>query len=107
MEAPNLSHETFLTLQQAAKRLPGRRHISSVFRYAHKGVRGIRLETIVVGGRRYTSVEALDRFIIATTAAADGKPAPARTAKHRQRAVEAAERELDRAGITDRPKRPK
>ena len=34
-----------------------------------------------------------------------GKPAPARTAKKRQRAIAAAERELDLAGITNKLKR--
>ena len=47
------------------------------------GVRGIRLESIMVGGTRCTSVQALQRFFDALTAAADAQkfrrdhPAPA------------------------------
>jgi hypothetical protein len=32
-------------------------------------VRGVRLETVVIGGKRFTSVEALERFAEASTAA--------------------------------------
>jgi hypothetical protein len=42
-------------------------HISTVFRWHQRGVRGIKLETILMGGGRFTSVEALIRFCDATT----------------------------------------
>jgi hypothetical protein len=57
------------------------------------------LESIVCAGRRYTSVEAIERFVAATTAAANGERPPIRTPRQRQRAIEAAEREM---GITPR-----
>jgi hypothetical protein len=85
--------------------MPGRPSISSLWRWYRRGVRGAKLETIVIGGRRrYTSVQALERFITATTAAADGAPKPVRTAKQRQRSIAAAERELLREGIGRRGK---
>ena len=52
----------------------GRRiHPSTLHRWRLRGTRGVKLETLLVGGTRYTSVEALNRFFAATTAAADGE----------------------------------
>jgi hypothetical protein len=90
----NLQLETLVALCQAGKLLPGRPHVSTLYRWHLRGIRGIRLETILIGGRRYTSQEALERFFAATTAAANGAPTPPRTPKQRQRAIEQAEREI-------------
>ena len=60
-----------------------------------KGVRGVRLETFLRGGIRYTSDEAIERFFAATTAAADGDTPPVRTSRQRERAMQQAEREFD------------
>jgi hypothetical protein len=93
--------ESVISLTEATRRAPGRRNLSTVWRWHMHGVRGIRLETIVCGGRRFTSAEALQRFFAATTAARDGIPAtPApRTSRQRRAAIAAAERQLDAAGI--------
>jgi hypothetical protein len=88
--------ETLVTLAQAAKRLPGRPHVSTLWRWARRGVRGIVLETYVVAGRRFTSTEALERFASATTAAANGVSPPMRTPARREREIKNAERELAR-----------
>ena len=45
---------------------------STVHRWRLRGVRGVTLESILVGGVRHTSVQALGRFFAASTAAADG-----------------------------------
>ena len=86
--------ESLITLTQASNRLPTRPHVSTIWRWYTRGVRGVRLETIVIAGRRLTSIEALDRFAAATTAAADGQPAPVRTPRQREQAIAAAERRL-------------
>ena len=99
--------EPVLTLTEAAKLLPGRPHISTLHRWRTRGVHGVKLITEKVGGRRVVAIGDLEAFIAATTAAADGKPAPTRTAKKRLRAIEDAERELDLAGITDTKKGPR
>lgn len=52
--------------------LSNRVHISTVHRWRQRGARGAKLETLLVGGGRYTSIEALHRFFAASTAAADG-----------------------------------
>lgn len=91
--------EQKLTLNQAARRLGV--NPSTTWRWALNGVRGVRLETYSVGVKRYTSVEALERFIAATTAAASNQavPSDARTPNQLERAIDHVERELDRNGI--------
>jgi hypothetical protein len=91
--------ESLLSLADAAKALPGHPHITTLWRWRKCGVRGVRLETVLVGGRRYTSREAVERFVAATTAVADGEPLPIRTCKQRQWAIERAERELEAWGF--------
>ena len=49
-------------LKELAKSLPGRPHLSSIYRWSSSGLRGVRLETFKLGGRRYTSRESLARF---------------------------------------------
>jgi len=75
--------------------------IPTIWRWRQRGIRGIKLETFLIGGRRFTTTEAHRRFVEATTAAADGpaRPTTARTSRQRQRAIEEAERALDAAGI--------
>jgi len=101
----DISSERLLSLTEAAKSLPGRPHISSIFRWLSNGVRGVKLESCLIGGRRFTSQEALERFCAATTAAADGGPAPVRTSRQRQRAIEQAERRLNRNPLKAIPQR--
>lgn len=92
--AIDISTESLLSLPDASKTLPGRPALSTIHRWRLRGVRGTKLETCLIGGRRYTSLEALARFSTATTDAADGKSPPARTQRQRQLAIERAEREL-------------
>jgi hypothetical protein len=93
-------NESLLTLSQAARSLPNLRgdgngvNSATVWRWAMTGCKGVRLESAIVGGIRYTSREALERFFAATTAAADGIAAPVRTSRQREAAIAAAEREL-------------
>lgn len=58
--------ETMLTFSQAASHLPrmqGKKiHTSTLWRWARKGVQGVKLETRKLGGRFFTSLEALERF---------------------------------------------
>ena len=97
------------------KNLPNRRSskrvaISTVWRWSLRGVHGIRLETLKVGGTLCTSVAALQRFFDAVTERDNPTPAspfssPAgqmwlrRTPAARRRAIAEAERRLDEAGI--------
>lgn len=101
----DLQTETPIYLADVPAYLPkhptsGKRvHINAIYRWVRAGVRGVKLETIAIGGTLATSVQAVQRFCDACTAAKLGTlPAP-RTNRQRQAAIEKAERDLQAAGI--------
>lgn len=51
--------------------------LQTVYRWIHVGIRGIRLESYLRGGRRFTTTEAVARFVEATSGMADDELAPA------------------------------
>jgi len=57
--------ETIIPWGMASNYLPGQPCPGTLRRWM-KGVHGVQLETIKVGGRRFTSVEACERFIAAS-----------------------------------------
>ncbi len=69
--------EELLTFAQAARRARPRGSKpaapSSLWRWHTRGIAGIKLETICLGGTRYTSAEALQRFFDQVTAAKEAK----------------------------------
>lgn len=74
----DIREEQLLTLPAAAREIPNRQssrgvNVSTVWRWTHHGIRGVKLETILVGGIRYTSRESLQRFFAAITAAAESQ----------------------------------
>jgi hypothetical protein len=76
-------------------------HISTFYRHAFKGTDGVHLEIVKLGGRTYTSLEAVQRFADRLTQAKTGVPADAsiRTPAARIRADVKAERELEQLGV--------
>ncbi len=102
----DISTETVISPADATKHLPRRRagkkpNIATIYRWMQIGVRGIRLESIMIGGTRCTSLEALQRFFDTLTAQAEGQPVqqPQRLTKSRRKQIEAAERRLAKAGV--------
>ncbi len=95
----DLENETLVPFSKVSGEVPGRIHLSTAHRWRLRGIRGVTLETVLIGGRRFTSKEALSRFFAATTAAANGEAPTACTSKRRKTAIEAAEKELQQAGI--------
>ena len=90
--------ETLVSLREAARTLPARRngkplHISTLCRWAARGVRGVVLETLRIGGTRYTSLEALQRFFERQSTGEACAPAEP------SRGSTAADRELERRGF--------
>lgn len=74
IDVPNETLIPFRDVPAWTKEQLGRRiHPSTIHRWRLRGARGVKLETLLVGGTRYTSSEALNRFFAATTAAADGE----------------------------------
>ena len=93
----DISIESLLTLREAAAQLHGRPHISTIARWVSRGVRGVHLETVRIGGRTYTSTEALSRFAAACSQSSSAGTV-ARTAFRREADIARAERELNGGG---------
>ena len=78
-------------------------NVSTLWRWATVGVRGVKLETIMAGGTRATSIEAVERFFEALTLRADGEqiaaPQSPRMTAARRKQIEAAEKRLANAGV--------
>lgn len=62
--------EDLLTITDAAKELPQRPHCSTLQRWRKRGIRGVKLEAALIGGRWFTSRQALRRFVRNATVAA-------------------------------------
>src|SRR5262245_3303859 len=102
--------ETVFPLAEGPARLPRRRggkciDVATLYRWSSRGLRGVMLETIQVGGTRCTSAEALQRFFDRlTTAGRDAdrtgggtsRPAPVHPRRRDDRDTVA---ELERLGL--------
>ena len=55
------------------RRTGKRLNVSTVYRWINRGIAGVKLETILIGGSRFTSAEALNRFFAQSTLAKQGK----------------------------------
>ena len=95
-----------LTMTEAAALLPGRKpgkrlYVNTVWRWCRKGLRGVRLRSVLVGGQRLTTRQWLQEFIQAMSEArepGDASPPPViRTPRQRQSASERAAEELKAA----------
>ena len=98
-------NETIGSLSEIARFLPpyqGRRiHPSTLWRWHSKGIRGVRLDTLRLGGRILCSVEAVTRFAAKLTEldqqpADDDPPAEVRQKAKRRTPIQ-RERDLARA----------
>ena len=65
--------ESLLPINQVPKALPEPPHVATVWRWIQRGVRGIKLETVLVGGKRYTSAEKLQAFVVESGSASMGQ----------------------------------
>lgn len=64
--ATDLLTEDLLSMSQAARELPNRPNVSTLWRWANRGLKGNKLQVIRIGGRTLTSRQALTRFLRAT-----------------------------------------
>ncbi|OHB59997.1 MAG: hypothetical protein A2Y12_17205 [Planctomycetes bacterium GWF2_42_9] len=110
----DLKTEKLIPLTQASKLLPqvdGKRiHISTLWRWCKKGLKGINLEYIRTGSKIITSKEAMQRFFDAVTKLDETQPPQSfykpeylknktRSEKSRQRQIENANNILVKAKI--------
>jgi transposase len=69
----DLLNETRISLRDLAQREGV--HVSTAWRWLSRGVKGARLPSYVRAGRRYTTVEAFQRWVVSTNDAdKDGAP---------------------------------
>lgn len=92
----DIEHENLVSLHDVLKLFPARAngkriHISAVYRWVQRGVRGVHLEIVRVGGTSYTSREALQRF---ATPPMTAFPQPVQLTMTRQRQIESANRRV-------------
>ncbi len=89
----DIQTEQVIPIGQVPKRLPHRPHISTIYRWIATGG----LETVRLGGRVFTSLDALDRF--AEHRGGRPKPPESTPTPQRQRQIADAERKLRDAGM--------
>jgi len=89
----------FISLLDTATRFPDRPHIGTMTRWSLKGIgpSRIKLRTWKIGGRRYTTQEAIDRFVAQLSGEVK---TPATLSQQRADKLAQDERELDADGIT-------
>jgi len=89
--------ETIITIGEGCRAFPPNGiSDATMARWIQKGVKGVKLETLLIGGRRVTSREAICRFIARQNP--DESPAII-TKTQRRRQSEAARQALQEAGI--------
>jgi len=76
------------------RRTGKRLNVSTVYRWINRGIAGVKLETILIGGSRFTSAEALNRFFTQSTLAKQGKLSTA-TAEGIRRAKAIREKQVE------------
>jgi len=96
----DLRSEQLLRLSEVPTNLPkrpngNRLHISAVYRWAQRGVGGVKLETVKIGGTTYTSLEAIQRFADARSNTTDNQGASEQQPKQRRRKQERARRRVE------------
>lgn len=99
----DIEFEELIHFPEAPKYFPGRNPcIQSLHRWRLHGVTGangqkIKLETVKVSGLRYTTSQAIRRFVEAQNS--DQQTSPTITPQQRRKQAEAADRLLKEAGI--------
>ena len=88
-------NEELLSMTAASKLLPGRPNVATLWRWRTAGCRGHKLETLLYCGRRYTSREAISRFL----AAINGEPIFSETPRQREAAIKRAEKRAKALGV--------
>ena len=92
----DVKHEDLHLLENIL--IPGNPSFATRYRWTLKGLRGgTKLESVLIGNRRYTSTEAVDRFLIALNAP-KAQP-PEISARQRSRQDTAARKKLEAVGV--------
>jgi len=94
--------DELIPLQQVPDLLPkenGRKkHIRTIFRWVHHGLQGRKLRTVRIGGRHYTTADALNAFFLGDTQkVAEGARSQSDTTRSSRSARSRREQARDRA----------
>jgi hypothetical protein len=116
----DLSDESLMSIPDAAKhlgKLTGQKpHVSTLWRWCLKGCRGVKLESICIGGKRFVTRTAIERFVEKSTAKQTPSDvtvvsitphAPPHVVRHNERRraeIEAARRKLDELTGVNKPR---
>lgn len=94
----SIAHEQLILFAKSGQEFPGRSPAPATLnRWRLRGVRGVKLETLLIGGQRFTSREAIQRFIEAQNQPQAAEPSM--TAAERQARSAAARAVLQARGI--------
>jgi len=97
----DVTSETLILPTEVTQVLPKQKgkktNLSTIYRWMQHGICGVRLEFVCIGGTRFTSTQALNRFFSKVTAIKSGVVMQAD--KSKSTAKKNAELELDKAGI--------
>jgi hypothetical protein len=74
--SPRLINETLVPLEKANDHFPDERSRQSYERWMRFGCRGVILESVTIGSRRYLSVEGIARFLSGQAGAKIGEEQP-------------------------------
>lgn len=94
-ENPALADETLIPMQDACEAFPVKVSQACLQRMIRRGTRGVRLETIFIANRRYTSQEAIRRFIERTQNVSPEKPVPSKPATMTPKQLAAARKKFN------------
>lgn len=95
----DITNEELIQLSKVPQHMPKRAngkkiHVSAVYRWINRGLRGVRLEVIRIGGTSYTSKEALQRFAERLTGPQSPSPNSRVATKSRQKKIDQAAKKV-------------
>lgn len=96
-----LGEDQYFPLNDAGQFIPGRPHRATVWRWALRGIkrggRTVKLNTVAVGARRYTTHADIERFLMECNGSLELPPQP--VSGSFQRRAEAAGKLLESMGL--------
>lgn len=63
--------DSLIPIKKAPKHIPTNPSLATVYRWFQKGCRGVILQTVLIGGRRFTKPAWIDEFIASTQSTPD------------------------------------
>lgn len=92
----DFANEEPIAITQAPSHIPGRPALSTIWRWLQVGVRGRKLESAMAGGRRFTSKQAILRFLASSDSE---QPRASVSPSQRRRQSDAANKALQDRGL--------